>query len=48
MAFKEANDAVTSGKKFLAKIVIIKCFRVAVNSYVPIFWGLDACVVAEN
>ena len=27
---------------FLAKITIIKFFRVAVNMYVPIFRGLDA------
>ena len=27
---------------FLAKIMIIKVFRVAVNTYVPIFRGLDA------
>ena len=27
---------------FLAKITIIKVFRVVVNTYVPIFRGLDA------
>ena len=32
---------------FLAKITIIKFFHIAVNTYVPIFQGLDV-VVAEN
>ena len=39
---KQANDAVASEPSILAKIAIINFFRVAVNTYVPIFRGLDA------
>ena len=40
---QQANDAVASEPSiFKAKITIIKVFRVTVNTYVPIFRGLDA------
>ena len=39
---KQANDAVVSEPSILAKIAIINFFHVAVNTYVPIFRGLDA------
>ena len=40
---RQANDAVTSERSiFLAKITIIKFFCVVMNTYVPIFKGLDA------
>ena len=42
MASRQANDAVASQQSIFSKNHDYKVFRVAVNMYVPIFWGLDA------
>ena len=40
---RQANDNIVSEQSILAKITIIKVFfHVAVNTYIPIFRGLDA------
>ena len=44
VTFKEANDAVASERSIFSINQDYKYFfLVAVNSYAPIFWGLDAC-----
>ena len=40
---RQANDAVASERSIFSENHYYKrFFRVAVNTYVPIFWGLDA------